>query len=252
MSTLEQVKAAVRTAAGVTDEASWTAGTLRAHPQLVGVQQCSYATVKLANDETIAQLFVRDYGGAQEEAWCAPGVLLSNGERFNRLVLEWCAARIAAGWFVDVSHWGEECALGWGINASGVVQTAMFTWATSEKLALKADLGFPVPGAPTTDIDKLVVLANDTTAIDFANGSLYQVTVTAARTLTATVPPSNRPCMLKVLTTGTTSYTITFGNGFTSTGTLATGTTNNRVFAISFRSDGTKLIESCRSAAMVP
>ncbi len=34
-------------------------------------------------------------------------------------------------------------------------------------------------------------------------------------------------------------------------GTLATGTTSGRVFSISFRSDGTNLYETGRTAAMV-
>ena len=46
-------------------------------------------------------------------------------------------------------------------------------------------------------------------------------------------------------------FTITFGCGLKSTGTLATGTTTARIFAISFISDGTNLYETGRTIAMV-
>lgn len=54
-----------------------------------------------------------------------------------------------------------------------------------------------------------------------------------------------------ILTSGAVSFTITFGSGFKPVGTLATGTTTARVFCISFRSDGTNLYETGRTAAMV-
>lgn len=54
-----------------------------------------------------------------------------------------------------------------------------------------------------------------------------------------------------ILTAGSSSFTVTFGSGFKPVGTLATGTTASRVFAISFISDGTNLYETARTAAMV-
>lgn len=51
-------------------------------------------------------------------------------------------------------------------------------------------------------------------------------------------------------TSGTTSYTITFGTNFRKTGTLATGTTDARYFSITFRCiDGTIWSEIARTAA---
>ncbi len=172
-------------------------------------------------------------------------------QRFRVLVDIWVAARVTAGWFVSPVQYGTECALAWGINATGVVQTAMLTWETSQKLALKVDLGFPVPGAPSTATDALLVLANDTTTIGFADGMQRRLTVTANRTLTTTIPTAKTICTLQILTAGTTSYTITFGAGFKPTGTLATGTTAQRLFCVTFRSDGTSLIEISRTAAIV-
>jgi hypothetical protein len=54
-----------------------------------------------------------------------------------------------------------------------------------------------------------------------------------------------------ILTSGSSSFTITFGSGFKPTGTLATGATTNRVFVVGFISDGTNLYETGRTAAMV-
>jgi hypothetical protein len=75
--------------------------------------------------------------------------------------------------------------------------------------------------------------------------------VTANRTLTTTVPAAGNTRVVLILTSGTSSFTITFGSGFKPTGTLATGTTTARVFAISFISDGTNLYETARTVAMV-
>jgi hypothetical protein len=77
------------------------------------------------------------------------------------------------------------------------------------------------------------------------------VTPTATATLTTTVPAAGTCCWLIVLTSGTASYTLTFGTGFKATGTLATGTTSARVFVVHWISDGTNLYESGRTAAMV-
>jgi hypothetical protein len=53
-----------------------------------------------------------------------------------------------------------------------------------------------------------------------------------------------------IVTSGTTSFTITFGSGFKTTGTLATGTVTARTFTINFVSDGTNMIEMSRTVAM--
>jgi hypothetical protein len=97
----------------------------------------------------------------------------------------------------------------------------------------------------------LTVLANDTLAQALATNINTKLTVTAARTLTTTVPAAGIRCSVLILTSGTSSWTITFGTGFKPTGTLATGTTASRIFVVNFISDGTNLYESGRTAAMV-
>jgi hypothetical protein len=94
-------------------------------------------------------------------------------------------------------------------------------------------------------------LANGATAMAFGTNASVKVTPTANATYTTTVPVAGTQVTLLVLTSGTSNWTITFGTGFKPTGTLATGTTAARVFAVSFTSDGTNLYETARTAAMV-
>jgi len=93
-------------------------------------------------------------------------------------------------------------------------------------------------------------LANDTLAQNYAVNSVTKLTVTAARSITTTVPPAGCDATLLVLTSGTSAYVITFSTGFKSTGTLSTGTVSAQVFAVHFTSDGTNLYETGRTAAM--
>jgi hypothetical protein len=53
-----------------------------------------------------------------------------------------------------------------------------------------------------------------------------------------------------ITTSGTASFTLTFGTNFRKTATLATGTTTARFFSVTFRCiDGTIWSEICRTAA---
>lgn len=94
-------------------------------------------------------------------------------------------------------------------------------------------------------------LANGSTALALATNIVVKVTPTSNATYTTTVPSAGVRCTVMVLTSGTSSFTITFGSGFKPIGTLASGTTTARVFVVSFVSDGTNLYETGRTAAMV-
>ena len=94
-------------------------------------------------------------------------------------------------------------------------------------------------------------LAAGTTAMAFGTNDSVKVTPTANATYTTTVPVAGKRVTLIVLTSGTTSRTITFGAGFKSVSTLATGTATGRVFVVSWVSDGTNLYEASRTAAIV-
>lgn len=94
------------------------------------------------------------------------------------------------------------------------------------------------------------VLANDTLAQAYDANTSTTITVTAARTLTSAVPPAGVTRVTKVLTSGTSSFVITFGSGFKPNGTLSTGTVTGKIFIIEWFSDGTQLVEMSRTAAL--
>lgn len=79
---------------------------------------------------------------------------------------------------------------------------------------------------------------------------VYQLTPASALQLNWT--PDGLPgqqYVFKIVTSGVSSYVVTFGTNFIKTGTLATGTTTAQTFSVSFYSDGQNLIEQCRTAA---
>lgn len=88
------------------------------------------------------------------------------------------------------------------------------------------------------------------TALDMGRNRVMDYTPNANRTLTTTVPVASEMRTIIFTTSGTISYTMTFGTGFKSQGTLATGTTSARRFVVNFISDGTYLIEMSRTIAM--
>jgi len=104
---------------------------------------------------------------------------------------------------------------------------------------------------PRTADGAYALLANDTLAQNYAVNRTTKLTVTGNRTLTTTVPSAGSEAFTIILTSGVSSFTITFGSGFKPVGTLATGTTTGRVFVIHWISDGTNLYEAGRTTAMV-
>lgn len=55
---------------------------------------------------------------------------------------------------------------------------------------------------------------------------------------------------LEVITSGASSFTLTFGTGTKNQGTLATGTTTAKTFLVNFIFDGTNWVEVARTTAM--
>lgn len=105
----------------------------------------------------------------------------------------------------------------------------------------------------TTNLGSAVVALTPgtTIALDSTLGNTFTLTPAQDTTINiATVPATDQLITLKVLTSGTTSYTITFGTNTKSAATLATGTTTAKVFIVTFRSDGTNFNEVSRTTAM--
>ena len=80
--------------------------------------------------------------------------------------------------------------------------------------------------------------------------SLWTITPTGSCTFNATGGVAGQTVSIRVLTSGTSSYTLTFGTNYKSTGTLATGTVTAKTFMISFVYDGSNWCEKCRTVAM--
>ncbi len=79
--------------------------------------------------------------------------------------------------------------------------------------------------------------------------AIITITPTGACTFNASGGRTGRIITFSITTSGVTSFTLTWGTNFRKTGTLATGTTSARFFAVTFRClDGTVWQEICRTA----
>lgn len=94
------------------------------------------------------------------------------------------------------------------------------------------------------------IVSAGSAAVDLAAYEAVQQSPNSTRTVTTTVPRAGSRRTLIILTSGTTTYMLTFGTGFKTTGTLATGATSARRFIMQFISDGTYLIECSRTTAI--
>lgn len=94
--------------------------------------------------------------------------------------------------------------------------------------------------------------ASNATTLDCSKGDVWSYTPTEATTITPINLAPGQRITIHFLTSGTSSYTVTFGSPFKTTGTLATGTSDAKYFAVSFtcNSAGTLLIEDSRTTAM--
>jgi hypothetical protein len=97
---------------------------------------------------------------------------------------------------------------------------------------------------------KYTAVGTNVAAQALATNKVSEVIISSNTTLTTTVPPAGSTAYVIIQTSGATSRTVTFGTGFNSTGTLATGTASGRRFVVSFVSDGTRLLETSRTTAI--
>lgn len=118
-----------------------------------------------------------------------------------------------------------------------------------------ADRTITVPnGSGTVGLQATATLTAGATPA-FAPGSstsCYLLTPGEDETINATTTGAvaGRSYFIRILTSGTTSRTLTFGTNFKSTGTLATGTTTAKTFVVQFIFDGTNFCEVSRTTAM--
>lgn len=91
---------------------------------------------------------------------------------------------------------------------------------------------------------------NAITAIDLERYQFTQLTPNSSRTLTTGVARAGEYRTLVILTSGTTSYTLTFGTGFKTTGTLSTGTVTAKRHVLVFVSDGEYMLQCSRTTGL--
>lgn len=80
----------------------------------------------------------------------------------------------------------------------------------------------------------------DLTAV---SNETWTYTPTQDTVLTTTASPFGRRMTILLTTSGTTSYTVTFGGGFQSSGPIVTGSVSGVLYTISFVGDGTNMNE---------
>lgn len=148
------------------------------------------------------------------------------------------------------TDWNASSGLGVLLNKPATFTPSTHSHAESDITNLVTDLsGKQATLTRNTGLITYSALSNGTLALAFGTNSTVKVTPTATGSFTTTIPAAGTQCHLIILTSGTTSFTMTFGTGFKSVGTLATGTTTAKTFVVHFISDGTTVIEAGRTAA---
>jgi hypothetical protein len=155
----------------------------------------------------------------------------------------------AAAWEFGFTDFGSLTGTGANVLATGPTITAG-VYSGTVGASNPSTGAFTTITASGTITDGFATRTAGTLALAFGTNGTVQVTPNATGTFTSTVPAAGTRAILIVLTSGTTSYTMTFGTGFKTTGTLTTGTVAARYYIFQFISDGTSLIEVSRTVAI--
>lgn len=114
----------------------------------------------------------------------------------------------------------------------------------------------PSLNAPTVDTGTLRVTtrtalaASGTDTLDPTLGEIFTLAPSAAVTIDGASAAVGSRAYLVITTSSTSAFTVTFGTGFKSQGTLSAGTLSGKVFVVAFIGDGTNMNEVSRTAAM--
>lgn len=117
------------------------------------------------------------------------------------------------------------------------------------QVILQGNLATKVYGSPFI-VSPTALTPSGTVNITAGTSNVFTLTPAQTETITASGFLSGQYVDLIILTSGTTSYTLTFSTGIKyASSTLATGTVSGKYFVIHYVSDGNYLIELSRSAA---
>lgn len=100
------------------------------------------------------------------------------------------------------------------------------------------------------DAPVVVLTPGADVTLDVLKGKVFTLTPAQACNINAINMTPHTAITLIILTSGTSSYTITFNTNMKSTGTLATGTADGKYFVVKLVSNATLLIEASRTTAM--
>jgi hypothetical protein len=137
-------------------------------------------------------------------------------------------------------------------QVTGILPCANFPVLTGNVTTSSGSCATTVAAVPVTKggIATAALTAATTVSVDFSTATVFTLTPAQAETINATNCTAGETATIVVTTSGTTTFTLTFSTNFKTTGTLATGTTTAKVFAISFRCNGTTATEIARTTAM--
>ena|GEM_PF-3125477 len=135
------------------------------------------------------------------------------------------------------STWSSEQIEGSVISPSRITQDSAHRFMSDSQISALLGEGTALPGTTGTLTATM-------------NGSIKRITPTGACTFNATGGTLGQRCTFIITTSGTTSYTLTFGTNFKAAGTLATGTISAKMYAVNFIYNGSLWVETGRTAAM--
>lgn len=137
-------------------------------------------------------------------------------------------------------------------DVSGVLPCASHPALTGNVTTSSGSCATTVAAVPVNKggIGTAALTPGTTVSVDFSTATVFTLTPAQAETVNATNCTAGEQASIVIVTSGSTSYTLTFSTNFKTTATLSTGVTTGKVFVLSFVCNGTTATESSRTAAM--
>lgn len=128
----------------------------------------------------------------------------------------------------------------------GMVNTTTQTFAGAKTFSSV----ITTPTINLTSASAATVATTGTMSVNLTGLGAITITPSGACTFNATGGYGGQHCSFVITTSGVSSFVLTFGTNFKSSGTLATGVTSGKMFTVSFVFDGALWVETSRTAAL--